>query len=299
MRSLRTFLGATALVSAMVLTTTGTASSREKRCRVISTCSQPTTASCTPHANEPASPAQTCCQPTAASVQPKVELVAYTRPASPKRLTPQPDKLETKKTATSTACAWFMACDFGTYQIYYGIRCENNYPVPLYANALAPLPGNCDNPGGACITIGSSVIPTAFNVKTPLRNDSAIQKDVHLAHKLKAGHAFQNQVDPQATGAHKLKERSRVGEPSYIKFAGANGESVIVELQKYFVKGTGKDAKELSGTIAFGLEIDAAPAGEKVKDIDRQQIQVAADHVARATIGNVTYDIITATKLVP
>lgn len=299
MRTLRTFFVATALVSTVALTTTHSANSREKRCRVISTCNQPTTATSTPIANQSVMPVQTCCQPTAASVQPKIELVAYVRPASPRRLTPQPDALEINQTSAEMACAQFMAADYGTYQVYYGLRCSDQYPVSIYGNNLGPLPGDCASPNGACVSLGASVIPTGFNKKTSSNNNSVIQKDVHLTQKLKAGQERPNRADALATGAHKLKERTRVGEPTYIKFAGSARESVVVELQKYFVKGTGKSSQELSGTFAVGTEIDAVPVGKKAKEIDRQQIQVVADHIARLTIGNVTYDIVTASKLVP
>ena len=299
MRTLRTFFVATALVSTVVLTTTHSANSREKRCRVITTCNQPTTATSTPIANQSVMPVQTCCQPTVASVQPKIELIAYARPASPRRLTPQPDALEINQTSTEMYCAQFMSAGYGTYQVYYGLRCSDQYPTPIYGSDLGPLPGDCGNPNGACVSSGASVIPIAFNNKSSSSNSSVIQKDVHLTQKLRAGQERPNRADAQATGAHKLKERTRIGEPTYIKFAGSAGESVVVELQKYFVKGTGKSSKELSGTFAIGTEVDAVPAGVKAKEMDRQQIQVVADHVARLTIGNVTYDIVTASKLVP
>ena len=297
MRTLRTFFVATALVSTVALTTTHSANSGEKRCRVISTCNQPTTATSTPIANQSVMPVQTCCQPTAASVQPKIELIAYARPASPRRLTPQPDALEINQTSADMACAQFIAMDYGTYQVYYGLLCSDQSPVPIYGSDLGPLPGDCGNPNGACVIFNASIIPTAFNNKSSSSNSSMIQKGVQLTHKLKVGQECPNRADALATGAHKLKERTRVGEPTYIKFAGSAGESVTVELQKYFVKGTGKSSQELSGTFAIGIEVDAAPVGVKVKEVDRQQIQVVADHVARLTIGNVTYDIVTASKL--
>ena len=301
MRSFRTSFVAVALISSVVLATSHSANSGEKqRCRIITTCSQPTPDACASSASQPATLTQTCCQPATATVQPRIELVAYTRPASPRRLAPQPDALDIRRTTSDTACAWFMAMDYGTYQIYYGTRCSDGYPLPIYGNNLAPLPGDCGSPGGACVTLGSSVIPTAFNKKSS-SNDSAIQKSVRLSQKRKAGEEPRDQVDAQAMGAHKLKERTRVGQPNYIKFARPEGESgfVVVELQRYFVKGTGKPSQELSGTFALGLEIDAVPEGKAAKEIDRRQIQVVADHVAKLEIGDVTYEIVTASKLVP
>lgn len=301
MRSFRTSIGAAVLISSVVLATSHSANSGEKRGRTISTCSQSAPVACASSASQPAVPTQTCCQPATASVQPRIELVAYTRPASPRRLTPQPDALDIRRTTAVTACAAFMAGQFGGVQVYYGQRCSDNQPIAIYANNLAPLPGLCENPNGACVTIGSSVIPTAFNKKSSANSGSAIQNSARLSQKWKAGEEPRNQVDALATGAHTLKERTRAGQPIYIKFAQPEGASgfVVVELQRYFVKGTGKASQELSGTFAVGLEVDAAPVGKAAKEIDRQQIQVVADHVAQLEIGDVTYDIVTATKLVP
>lgn len=301
MRSFRTPFVAVVLISSVVLATTPSANSGEKPCRIISTCSQPTPVECASSASQPAAPTQTCCQPATASVQPRIELVAYTRPASPRRLSPQPDVLDIRRTTSDTACAWFLAGDFGGTQVYYGLRCSDQYPMPIYGNNLAPLPGDCGSPGGACVTLGSVVVPTAFHKKLASNNGSAIQKSVRLNQKRKAGAELPDLVDAQASGAHKLKERTRVGQPSYIKITrpdGASG-SVVVELQRYFVKGKGKASQDLSGTFALGIEIDAVPEGKTAKEIDRQQIQVVADHVARLEIGDVTYEIVTATKLVP
>ena len=301
MRSFRTFIVTAVLVSSVVLTTSNSANSGEKRFRTISTCSQPIPVACVASTSQPAAPTQTCCQPATASVQPRIELVAYTRPASPRRLTPQPDALDIRRTTANTACAQFLAGDFGGIQVYYGLRCSDNYPIPIFANNLNPLPGDCANPNGACVTSGSSVVPTAFNKKSSTNGGSVIQKSVQLNQKRKAGDEPRNSADAQATGAHQLKERTRVGQPIYIKFARPEGASgfVVVELQRYSVKGTGKASQELTGSFALGLEIDAAPAGKTAKEIDRQQIQVVADHVAQFEIGDVTYDIVTATKLVP
>ena len=301
MRSFRTSIGAAVLISSVVLATSHSAKSGEKRGRTISTCSQPAPVACAISTSQPAAPTQTCCQPAIASVQPRIELVAYTRPASPRRLTPQPDALDIRRTTTATACAAYMVGEFGGIQMYYGTRCSDNQPIVIYANNLAPLPGLCENPNGACITSGSAVIPTAFNKKTSANGGSVIQNSARLNQKRKAGEEPRNPVDAQAIGPHALKERTRVGQPIYIKFAQPEGVSgfVVVELQRYFVKGTGKASQELSGTIAVGLEVDAAPVEKAAKEIDRQQIQVVADHVALLEIGDVTYDIVTATKLVP
>lgn len=301
MRTLRTFFVVTAFVSTVALTTANSAISREKRCRALPTCNQPTAAASTPIASQPETPVQTCCQPTVASVQPKIELVAYARPASPRRLTPRPDALDTSRTESSTSCAQFLSFDWGGCFVYIAVRCEDTWPLPIYTSQLLdPVPDDCGNLGGGCITTtNSAFIPTAFNNKSSSKSESLVQKDVRLAHKLKAGQEPSNRADVQAVGAKKLRERTRVGEPSYIKFAASTGESVVVELQKYFVRGTGKPSKEYSATIAIGVEVDAVPNGVKAKEMSRQEIQVTADHVAHVAIGNTTYNIVTATKLVP
>lgn len=298
MRSFRTFCVATVWISFVVLATSHSANSGEKRCRVKY--SQPTQVACTSSDRQPAAPTQTCCQPAAASVQPQIELVAYTRPASP-RLKPQPDPLDTRKTLSDTCCAQFMVMDYGSYQFYSGMRCSNNFPVGIYGSGLAPLPGNCGNPNGACVTTGSSVIPTAFNPAFSNDSGSVIQKGVHLAQKRKAGEQPRTSPNAAAKGPHQLKERSQVGEPIYAKFSrpGRGQEFVIVELQKYFVRGTGKSSEEFSGTFAVGTEIDAVPVGKQVQVIDPANIQIVTDHVARLVIGKATYDAVTATKLVP
>ena len=301
MRTLRTFFVVTAFVSTVALTTANSAISREKRCRALPACNQPTAAASTPIASQPETPVQTCCQPTVASVQPKIELVAYARPASPRRLTPRPDALETSRTESSVSCAQFLNFDFGNCFVYIAVRCEDTWPLCIFTSqVLAPVPDDCGNPGGGCLTTSNSAfIPTAFNNNLSSKSDSLIQKDVRLNRKLKAGHEPPNRADAQATGAHRLRERTRVGEPTYVKFAAPTGDSVIVELQKYFVRGTGKPSQEISTTIAIGVEVDAVPNGVKAKEMSRQEIQVTADHVAHVAIGNTTYNIVTATKLVP
>lgn len=145
------------------------------------------------------------------------------------------------------------------------------------------------------------MIRSASNDASSSAGGSVFQKTVHLAAKRKAGQEPNNSVDAQATGAHALKERTRTGQPTYIKFAqpGEGTGSVVVELQRYFVKGTGLKSEELSGTFAVGVEVDSVPESKVTKEIERKQIKVLADHVARLTIGDVTYDIVTATKLTP
>lgn len=301
MRSLRTYFVAAALISTAALTASPPAKSGEKRCRTISTCNQPAPVACTSSASQPAAPTQTCCQPAVSSVQPKIELVAYARPAAPRRLAPQPDALDISRTTAGTACAIYLVSNYGPTSMYYGIRCSDQSSVAIYGIGLGPLPGNCNNPNGACISYGSSVVPTAFQGNTPSSNGSLIQSGVRLAQKRKAGQEPSNPVNALATGTHQLKERTRVGQPTYIKIplsGGANG-FVVAELQRYFVKGTGKSGEEHSATFAVGTEVDAIPAGMSAKEIERQKIEILADHVARVTIGNVTYDIVTATKLVP
>lgn len=227
--------------------------------------------------------------------------MAYTRPAAPRRLAPQPDALDIGRTTAETACALYLAANYGSYQLYYGVRCPSLSPVGIYGNDLGPLPGDCNAPNGACVSYGFSVVPTAFQGGAAANSSSFIQKGIHLAQKRKAGQEPSNAVNALATGAHQLKQRTRVGQPTYIKFplsSGADG-FVVAELQRYFVKGTGKSGEEHSGTFAVGTEIDGVPAGQTVKEIDRQKIEILADHVARLTIGNTTYDIVTATKLVP
>lgn len=301
MRSLRMLFASAALVSTVVLAMTPSAKSGEKRCRTIAPCSLPTPVSCTASSGQAATPTQTCCQPIAASVQPQIELVAYARPASPRRLTPQPDALDIQRTAADTACAIYMVTDYGSYQLYYGIRCSDMSPIPIYGNNLGPLPGDCANPNGACVTLSSSVVPTAFNPNSTDGSGRVIQKGVRLTQKRKAGQELSNPPNASGKGPHQLLERSRVGEPIYAKFIRPRRDSefVIVEIQKYFVRGTGKSSQEFSGTFAIGTEINAAPAGKQVPEINRQNLQIVADHVARLKIGNATYDAVTATKFAP
>ncbi len=299
MRNLRTFFVTAALISTVVLSTSHSAKSGEKRCKAISTCIQPASNTCVTSASQPGASTQTCCQPTAASVQPKIELVAYTRPASPRRLAPQPDALEINPTTAQTICAQYLIYDFGSIKSYYAIKCSNNTPTIIYANGLAPLPGDCANPNGACVTVGASVVQTAFASDSSSLQGGLFHKAIHLKQKLKAGAEPANKANPLATGPHQLKERTRVGQPIYVSFAGASGDSerLVVELQRYSVKGTGKTGQELSGTFATGVEIDVAPAGTNVKQIDQQRVRVVTDNVAQIEISGVTYDIVTATKL--
>ena len=301
MRTLRSFFVTSVLISSVALATSNSANSGEKRCPKISTSSQLVPVACETSASQPAVVAQTCCQPATASVQPKIELVAYARPASPRRLSPQPDSLEINRTTSSTVCARYKFSDFGTFTIYYGVQCPEYAGIAIYGSGLNPLPGECNAPNGACITINTSVIQAASNDGSSSAGGSVFQKTVHLAAKRKAGQEPNNPVDAQATGAHALKERTRTGQPTYIKFAqpGEGAGSVVVELQRYFVKGTGQKSEELSGTFAVGVEVDSAPESKVTKEIDRKQIKVLADHVAQLTIGDVTYDIVTATKLTP
>lgn len=301
MRSLRMLFLSAALVSTVALATTPSAKSGEKRCRTITPCSQLTPVTCPTSTNQATTTTQTCCQPTAASIQPQIEFVAYTRPVSPRRLTPQPDALDIRRTTTDMACAWFMAMDYGSYQVYYGIRCSDQEPMPIYGNDLGPLPGDCGSPGGACFSLGSSVVPVGFNPNSAVASNSFIQKGIHLTRKQKAAQEPNHRANESAKEPHQLQERSRAGEPIYVKFSGMDrgNEFVIVELQKYFVRGTGKSSQELSGTIAIGVEIDAVPTGKQAREIDRSNIQIVSDHVARLKIGNATYDAVTATKLVP
>ena len=301
MRSLRQFFIASVLAPLTVLASSHPATSGERACRNIQACAQPTSVATNAVAGcQLITPVQTCCQPVATSVQPKIELIAYARPAAPRRLAPQPDALEVNRTTSGIACAQYLAFDYGSLQLYYGVNCSNNSPTVIYGQNLGPLPGSCSNPNGACVTSGSAVVPTAFNKKTS-SSQSVIQKSVRLAQKRKAGDEPNNSVDAQGVGAHKLKERTRVGQPIYVRLMqlGGGAEGVLVELQQYFVKGTGKASEELSGTFALGVEIDATPTGKAAKEINPQQIQIVADHVAQLTVGDVTYDIVTATKLVP
>ncbi len=299
MRSLRTIFTTAALMSAVVLATSVSAKSGEKRCQAISTCSQPAPVIGATTTSQPGAPTQTCCQPAAASVQPKIELVAYTRPSSPRRLTPQPDALEINPTVAQTTCAQFIVYQYPTYDIYYAKRCSDNTPTLMFGNNLAPLPGDCANPNGACVTIGSGVVPTAFESGSSSIQGSVFQTAIRLKQKLTAGAEPNNKANPLATEPHQLKEQKRVGQPIYVSFAGASGASdrVVVELRRFSVKGTDKSGQELSGTFAMGTEIDVAPAGAKVKEIDQQQVHVVSDNVAQLKISGVIYDIVTATKL--
>jgi len=204
MRSFRTRFVSAALLAAVVFAATTPASSRDKRCPPIPSCQQPTTTVCAPNAAQSLVTQQTCCQPKVASVQPQIELVKYERPASPRRLIPQPDALQIGQTSAMTACAIYMAFDFGSIQLYYGVICPTNIPTAIYGNGLAPLPGNCANPNGACITSGASVIPTAFARNgIAEESQSIIQKGAHLSRKLRVGQEPTECVGGRSTSAQR------------------------------------------------------------------------------------------------
>lgn len=302
MRALRTTFLASAFIATVTVVASISATAGEKRCRIQPVCQQPAPAQCVAGSEQSTAAPQTCCQPQAASVQPQIELIKYERPATPRRLSPQPDALKIGQASAETQCAIFMVFDYGAIEFYYGVRCPTNSPVGIYGSNLAPLPGNCANPNGACISGGASVIPTAFTRNGgPDPHPVAIQKGVHLSRKLKAGQEPSNPVNALATGPHQLKERSRVGQPTFVRFQSPSrsGDFVVAELQRYFVKGTGKANEELSATFAIGVEIDAAPEGKSVKPLTPATVQIIDDYVARVTIGETSYDVVTATKLVP
>jgi len=212
---------------------------------------------------------------------------------------PQPDWLEIDQTAATTVCAWYMWFDWGSYQSYYGVTFGTNTPCNINGNNLGPLPGNCANPGGACITFGSSVVPTAAGANSSQRPGTLTQKGVKLTRKLKAGTEPINQANPQTTKPRELKERTLIGQPIFVRFSRAPGSTdfVVAELRRYSVKGIGAAGQVLAGTFAVGHEIDQAPAGNAVKELSRDQVTIADDHVARVEIGNSAYEIVTATKL--
>ncbi len=274
--------------------------SGEKHRRTI--CCQPI-ATCQPLASQTAGSVSTCCQPAAATIasaSSPIELCAHTQPA-PRRLTPQPDSLEINPTSATTYCAMWMWADWGSYKSYYAIDCTTNAPLSIDGN-LAPLPGDCNDPGGpACVTVGSSIVPTASGTSGPQRPGSFAQKGIKLARKHKAGEEPINQANPQATNPRALTERTRIGQPIFVKFPRVSGSSdfVVVELQRFSVKGTGANGQQLAGTFAVGMEIDQAPAGKPVKELSRNQVTVSDDHVARLEIGNTSYGIVTASKLRP
>ena len=275
--------------------------SGEKHRRTI--CCQPI-ATCQPMACQTAGPVPTCCQPVAATISSSsspIEFCAHAQPA-PRRLTPQPDSLEINPTSVQTFCAVFMYADWGTYQSYYAYNCTTQSPANLNGNNVGPLPGNCSDPGsGACVTVGSSVVPTASGSNGSQRPRVFTQKGVKLARKHKAGVEPINQANAQATKPRELKERTRIGQPIFIKFPRVPGSSdfVVVELQRFSVKGIGAAGQELAGTFAVGLEIDQAPAGRVVKELSRDQVTISDDHVAKIEISNVTYEVVTASKLTP
>lgn len=302
MRALRTTFLASAFIAAVTVVASISATAGEKRCRIQPVCQQPAPTQCVASSGQSTAAPQTCCQPQAASIQPQIELIKYERPATPRRLSPQPDALKIGQASAETRCAIYMAFDYGAYELYYGVRCPTNQPVPIYGIDLGPLPGNCSNPNGACISYGMSVIPTTFSRDGSADQSSGVfQKGVHLSRKLKAGQEPNNPVNAQATGSHQLKERTRVGSPTFVRFQspGRSGDFVVAELQRYFVKGTGKANEELSATFAVGVEIDTAPEGKSVKSLTPAAVQIIDDYVARVTIGETSYDVVTATKLVP
>ena len=290
------------LVATVFIVHSHRAWSGDKHRRTI--CCQPI-ATCQPTTCQTAGPVPTCCQPAAATISSSstsspIELCAHTQPA-PRRLVPQPDSLEIHQTTATTTCAMYMWCNWGTYQSYYAINCATNAPCNLNGNNLAPLPGDCNNPGGSCITFGSAVVPTASGASVSQRPGTLTQKGIKLARKHKAGDEPINQANPQTTKPRELKERTRIGQAIFVKFPRVPGSSdfVVAELQRYSVKGIGAAGQELAGTFAVGLEIDQAPAGKTVKELSRDQVTIADDHVARVEIGNAVYEIVTASKLTP
>ena len=200
----------------------------------------------------------------------------------------------------TTICAIYMYADWGTYQSYYAINCATQAPLSMNGNNL-PVPGDCSNPNGACVTFGSSVVPTASGASGSQRPGTFTQKGIKLARKHKAGEEPINKANPQATNPRELKERTRIGQAIFVKFPRVPGSAdfVMVELQRFSVKGIGAARQELAGTFAVGLEIDQIPAGKTVKELSHDQVTISDDHVARVEIGNVTYQIITASKLTP
>lgn len=275
--------------------------SGEKHRRTI--CCQPIV-TCQPIACQTAGPVPTCCLPaattiSAAALSSPIELCAHTQPA-PRRLTPQPDPLEIKPTMDTTYCAIYAWANWGFYESYYAIDCSTNSPLSIDGN-LSPLPGDCENPGSACITFGSSFVPTASGARGSKVTGSFSQKGIKLARKHKAGEEPINKANPQATSPRTLKERTRIGQPIFVKFPRLPGSAdfVVVELQRFSVKGTGATGQELTGTFAVGMEIDQAPTGKQVKELSRDQLTISDDHVARLEIGNVRYGIVTASKLRP
>lgn len=292
-------LVAASLAAAVSVAPSQRAFSGQKHCRVVC---QPV-ATCQPTACQTTGPVPTCCQPAAATIastSSPIELCAHTQPA-PRRLTPQPDALNINPTLSTTICAIYMWADWGSYQSYYAINCSTRDPQNLNGNNLAPLPGNCDNPNGACVNTGSSVTPTASGASSTLRSGAFSQKGIKLTRKGNAGSEPINPASPQKTGTHALKERKQIGQPIYVKFARVPGSSefVIVELKRFFVKGVGAAGQEHAGTFAVGLEIDQVPAGKTVKELSRNHVLVLDDHVARLEIGNVNYDVVAASKLTP
>ncbi len=194
----------------------------------------------------------------------------------------------------------WMWADWGSFKSYYAINCTTNAPLSMDGN-LSPLPGDCNNLGGACSTFGSTVVPTASGASGSQRPTTYAQTGIKLARKHKAGEEPINCANPQAKNPRALTERTRIGQPIFVKFPRVPGSSdfVLVELQRFSVRGTGTTGQELTGTFAVGMEIDQAPAGKTVKELSRDQVTVSDDHVARLEIGNVSYGIVTASKLTP
>jgi hypothetical protein len=142
-------------------------------------------------------------------------------------------------------------------------------------------------------------VPTAAGANSSQRPGTLTQKGVKLTRKLKAGTEPINQANPQTTKPRELKERTLIGQPIFVRFSRAPGSTdfVVAELRRYSVKGIGAAGQVLAGTFAVGHEIDQAPAGNAVKELSRDQVTIADDHVARVEIGNSAYEIVTATKL--
>lgn len=274
------------------------AKSGDKRCRPI--CSQATPVTCQPISCQTPGLVQTCCQPAAASIQGDIQLTAHAQPATPRKLVPTPDALNLQPTVQIVYCAMYMWADWGTFKSYYAVNCSTGQPVNIDGN-LNPVPGNCQNPDGGCVILGSNVAPTKFANGSILPTTGNAQSGIRLKAKRKAGEGPINKIVPNPQSTHVATAREKVGRPIYVSFQPAidKADEILVELQQYKVAGIGKGGAELTAIFSVGFEVESAPAGSTVSKLAGNQVTIKDSHVAQIKLGNATYDVVTASKLIP
>jgi hypothetical protein len=289
----------TLMIGAVVVTCASQpAKSGDKRCRLV--CDQATPVTCQPVACQAPALVQTCCQPAAGSVQGDIQLTAHAQPATPRKLVPTPDTLNLQPTVQTVICAVYMWADWGSFSSYYAIDCNTGQPQNLNGN-LDPVPGDCQNPNGGCIIFGSSVTPTKSPNGSYFNRTGTTQNGIRLKAKRKAGAGPIDTIHSNDKSTQVAKSRERIGQPIYVKLHPNTNpaDEILLELQQYKVTGIGKNGTELTGIFSVGFEVESAPAGRVVTNLAGSQVTIKDPHVAQIKLGNVTYEVVTASKLIP